>query len=110
MLVAHTTSGAGRSAVLTSRTQAIEPVLTALTELLGAGRPSLDACAPLALGQAGRPASIDLRLWHDLPDGRQVGLAGDQWCPDGAPRVESAWRSGTDLGAALLPAEWPGCG
>ena len=33
--------------------------------------------------------------------GRPVGFAGDQWCPEGSPRVESAWRSGTDLAAAL---------
>jgi len=39
-----------------------------------------------------------------LPDGRQVGLAGDQWCPDGSPRVESAWRSGTDLARAIVAA------
>lgn len=37
-------------------------------------------------------------------DGRPVGFAGDQWCPDGSPRVESAWRSGTDLAAALVSA------
>jgi renalase len=34
--------------------------------------------------------------------GRPVGFAGDQWCPEGSPRVESAWRSGTDLAAALI--------
>ena len=41
---------------------------------------------------------------HREPFGRtgRVGLAGDQWCPDGAPRVESAWLSGTRLAAALL--------
>ncbi len=38
---------------------------------------------------------------YGLLDGR-VGLAGDQWCPDGSPRVESAWLSGTRLAAALL--------
>ncbi len=40
---------------------------------------------------------------HDVPfriDGR-VGLCGDQYCPDGSPRVESAWLSGTRLAAAL---------
>ena len=37
-------------------------------------------------------------------DGRQVGFAGDQWCPQGSPRVESAWRSGTDLATALVAA------
>ena len=35
---------------------------------------------------------------------RPVGLAGDQWCPQGAPRVESAWRSGTDVGRAMAAA------
>lgn len=40
---------------------------------------------------------------HDAPfriEGR-VGFCGDQYCPDGAPRVESAWLSGTRLAAAL---------
>lgn len=37
-------------------------------------------------------------------DGRLVGLAGDQWCPQGSPRVESAWRSGADLAAAIIAA------
>ena len=35
-------------------------------------------------------------------EGRLIGFAGDQWCPDGAPRVESAWRSGTELAAAIV--------
>ncbi|MGJ0117834.1 NAD(P)/FAD-dependent oxidoreductase [Williamsia sp. MIQD14] len=35
-------------------------------------------------------------------DGRLIGLAGDQWCPQGSPRIESAWRSGTDLAAAIV--------
>lgn len=34
-------------------------------------------------------------------DGRPLGLCGDAWCPEGAPRVESAWASGARLGAAL---------
>lgn len=33
--------------------------------------------------------------------GRPVGLCGDSWCPQGAPRVEAAWLSGTRLGAEL---------
>lgn len=32
----------------------------------------------------------------------RVFLAGDQWCPDGSPRVESAWLSGTRAAAALI--------
>lgn len=39
--------------------------------------------------------------------GRQVGFAGDQWCPQGSPRVESAWRSGTDLASALVATRSP---
>jgi renalase len=34
-------------------------------------------------------------------DGRTVGICGDSWCPSGAPRVESAWLSGTRLGEQL---------
>ena len=40
---------------------------------------------------------------HDEPfhlDG-SLGLCGDSWCPDGSPRVESAWLSGHRLGLEL---------
>jgi renalase len=33
--------------------------------------------------------------------GRPVGLCTDSWCPEGSPRVESAWLSGTRLGVEL---------
>ncbi|SHG74322.1 hypothetical protein SAMN05443575_2675 [Jatrophihabitans endophyticus] len=33
--------------------------------------------------------------------GRPLGLCTDTWCPQGAPRVESAWLSGHHLGQAL---------
>ena len=51
-----------------------------------------------------KPSAQHETSCHLVVDGdRVVGLAGDQWCPEGAPRVESAWRSGVDLAAALLP-------
>lgn len=99
VLVAHTTP------VLAERysarpDEAIEPVLAALTELLGVGRPSWTHAHRWRWA---KPTDQHRSTFGfgTLPDGRRVGLAGDQWCPDGPPRVESAWRSGTDLGLAL---------
>lgn len=51
---------------------------------------------------------------HFEPFGRigRVGLCGDQWCPEGQPRVESAWLSGTRLARALTggePSPSPSC-
>ncbi len=54
------------------------------------------------------PALHDAAFEHDdtfhlhLGGSAPVGLAGDQWCPQGAPRVESAWRSGTDVAGAVV--------
>ncbi|HEX4727311.1 MAG TPA: NAD(P)-binding protein [Jatrophihabitans sp.] len=99
VLVAHTTPTLA-ARCLDRPDEAIEPVLAALTELLGAGQPSWTHAHRWRWAKpAGQHRSTF--GFGRLPDGRQVGLAGDQWCPDGAPRVESAWRSGTDLGSAL---------
>jgi predicted NAD/FAD-dependent oxidoreductase len=99
VLVAHTTAALAERC-LDRPDDAIGPVLAALTELLGAGRPSWTYAHrwrwAKPIGQHRSTFGFGT-----LPDGRRVGLAGDQWCPDRAPRVESAWRSGTDLGAAL---------
>ena len=62
----------------------------------------------------GEPAWTHAHRWtfakpadqHAEPFGRHgdTWFCGDQWCPDGAPRVESAWLSGTRLAAALATA------
>jgi hypothetical protein len=99
VLVAHTTPALAQRC-LDQPEQAIGPVVQALTELLGIGRPSWTYAHRWSWAKpAGRHRSTF--GFAELPDGRRIGLAGDQWCPDGTPRVESAWRSGTDLGAAL---------
>ena len=99
VLVAHSTAELALGC-LEQPERAVGPVVAALTELLGADRPDWTHAHRWRWAKpAGRHDSTF--GFADLPDGRQVGLAGDQWCPDGSPRVESAWRSGTDLGAAL---------
>jgi renalase len=99
VLVAHTTPALAERC-LDRPDDAIEPVLAALTDLLGIGRPNWTHAHRWRYAKpAGQHRSTF--GFGALADGRQVGLAGDQWCPDGAPRVESAWRSGTDLGLAL---------
>jgi renalase len=98
VLVAHTTAELALSC-LDQPERAIGPVVDALTRLLGAGQP---AWTHAHRWRFAKPAGRHRSTFGNacLGDGRQVGLAGDQWCPDGSPRVESAWRSGTDLGVA----------
>jgi len=80
---------------------AVEEVLEALGDLLGLGRPEWAVAHrwEVAKPSGGHRATFGL---IDSDGGRLIGLAGDQWCGSGPPRVESAWRSGTDLAAALL--------
>ncbi|CCQ16079.1 putative uncharacterized protein [Rhodococcus sp. AW25M09] len=100
VLVVHTTSERARQH-LDDPDGAIAPVLDALREL------SVITTQP-AWTHAHRwtfakpAAQHDSNFALDERDGRFVGLAGDQWCDAGVPRVESAWRSGTDLGTALV--------
>ncbi len=82
---------------------AVEPMLTALRSLFDVPEPLWTHTHRWTFAQpTGSHRSSFGRVW--LPDGRQVGLAGDQWCPAGSPRVESAWRSGTDLARAIIAA------
>ena len=99
VLVAHTTPRRARRH-LDDPAAAVAPVVAALRELLRLPEPSWTHSHRWSLAKpTGRHddsfAVLDV-------GGRPVGLAGDQWCPAGSPRVESAWRSGTDLGHALL--------
>jgi renalase len=99
VLVAHTSTALALSC-LEQPERAVGPVVGALSELLGAGQPSW---THVRRWRCAKPTGRHHSTFGfaELPDGRRVGLAGDQWCPDGSPRVESAWRSGTDLGIAL---------
>ena len=98
VLVAHSTADRARKH-LVAPDDAIGPVVAALTDLLGTPEPVWAAAHRWTFAKplAQHDATFLLHTAGVAP----VGLAGDQWCPDGAPRVESAWRSGTDLGRAL---------
>ncbi|MDG4801685.1 FAD-dependent oxidoreductase [Micromonospora sp. WMMD980] len=94
VLVAHTTPqfAAGHLLQPTGARAAIEQ---AVRDLLGLGEPAASThvhrwtyARPAAVGEGG--------TYHLDRDG--IGLAGDAY---GRPRVQSAWRSGHDLGRAL---------
>ncbi|MET3807757.1 putative NAD/FAD-dependent oxidoreductase [Nakamurella sp. UYEF19] len=101
VLVAHTTP------VLAARhlddpDGVVAPVIAALRELLGVGAPIWTHAHRWTFA---KPADAHPAAFGRIEEGgRTVWLAGDQWCPEGSPRVESAWRSGTDLAAAILTA------
>ena len=94
VLVAHTTNAlASRCAACPD--DAVGPVLDALRRLLGLRSDPVWTYAHrwrYASPPEGRDAPF-----HLGDDG--VGLAGDGW---GSPRIETAWRSGTALGRALV--------
>ena len=101
VLVMHSTADFARRH-LADPDRAAPQLVAALRELLGLPEP---AWTSIHRWTFAKPAGAHDATFGLLDiGGRQVGLAGDQWCPAGSPRVESAWRSGTDLAAALLTA------
>lgn len=99
VLVVHTTSDLARSC-LADPTAAIAPVTAAVSELCGLPEPVWSHAHRWTFA---KPTGAH-ETTHTVveSDGRRIGFAGDQWCPQGSPRVESAWRSGVDLAHALL--------
>jgi predicted NAD/FAD-dependent oxidoreductase len=93
VLVAHTTDELARRCDACPD-DAVPPVLDALRHLLGLHSEPVWTHAH-RWRFASPPGDRD-RSFHLGDDG--VALAGDSW---GSPRVETAWRSGTDLGRAL---------
>jgi renalase len=94
VLVAHTNADVARVHAA-APDDAVGPVLDALRDLLGVRSAPVWTVArhwPCA-----SPAESRDRPFHLGPDG--IALAGDGW---GSPRIETAWRSGTLLGRALL--------
>ncbi len=94
VLVVHTTAAVAASHDA-APDGAAAPAVAALRDLL-------DIPEPPAWTHAHRwrfasPAQSRDRTFHLGADG--IGLAGDGW---GSPRVETAWRSGTDLGRAVV--------
>lgn len=94
VLVAHT-SATLAAAHLAEPDEAVPAVVAALQELLGVPLPAWTHAHRWTFA---KPVSAHRTTFGW--DGR-IGFAGDQWCPTGPPRVESAWRSGTDLGRAI---------
>ncbi|GAA1999353.1 NAD(P)-binding protein [Nakamurella flavida] len=101
VLVAHSTPDRARRHLADPDT-AVAPMVAGVGDLLGVGAPAWTHAHRWTFAKPAdaRPEAFFLRE----EDGRWVGLAGDQWCPQGSPRVESAWRSGTDLARALVAA------
>ena len=94
VLVAHSTAGLAADH-LAEPALAGPPMLEALCRLMGVGPPSGTHVHRWSLA---RPiGERDAR--YRLADGG-IGLCGDGWGP--SPKVETAWRSGRDLGRALL--------
>ena len=99
VLVVHSTAAVANR-YLTDPERAVEPVVAGLTELLGTPAPRWTHVHRWTFAQ---PDGRHDATFGVVPQGtRSVYLGGDQWCPDGSPRVESAWRSGTDLAEAIL--------
>lgn len=94
VLVAHTTNDAARR-YDGCPDDAVAPVLDALRQLLGLR--SAPAWTHVHRWRYAAPADSREALFHLGTDG--IGLAGDGW---GSSRVETAWRSGTSLGRALV--------
>ena len=100
VLVAHTTSERAQQH-LDEPDGAIGPVLDALRELsVVTTQPTWTHAHRWTFAKPA--AQHDSNFALEQQDGRFVGLAGDQWCDSGVPRVESAWRSGTDVGRELI--------
>ena len=100
VLVAHTTSERAQQH-LDEPDGAIGSVLDALRELsVITTQPTWTHAHRWTFAKPA--AQHDSNFALEQQDGRFVGLAGDQWCDSGVPRVESAWRSGTDVGRELI--------
>lgn len=99
VIVAHTTSARARRH-LEDPAGAVPTVVDAVAALTGIGAPEWTHTHRWTFA---KPSGAHDRS-HGIVESedRLIGFAGDQWCPEGSPRVESAWRSGTDLGRALV--------
>jgi predicted NAD/FAD-dependent oxidoreductase len=94
VLVAHTTDRVAEE-YRADPERAVPAVLAALRELLDVT--SAPLWTHIRLWRLASPGQARNRPFHLGDDG--VAVAGDGW---GSPRVETAWRSGTLLGCALV--------
>ncbi|GGG13717.1 NAD/FAD-dependent oxidoreductase [Rhodococcoides trifolii] len=98
VLVAHTTAErAGKH--LDDPQSAIDPVLRALKDVLDVADPVWTHAHRWTFAKPA--AQHESSFGYSRENGRIIGFAGDQWCPSGSPRVESAWMSGTALGKQI---------
>ncbi len=98
VLVAHTTSELARRH-LDEPSAAQAPVADAVTRVLGLAEPQWTHAHRWTFA---KPAGTHGGAPFGVLDGdRPVGLCNDSWCPEGSPRVESAWQSGRRLGIEL---------
>ncbi len=98
VLVAHTTSELARRH-LDDPAAAAAPVADAVARLVGLPVPQWTHVHRWTFA---KPAGTHGGAPYGLVDGeRPVGLCTDSWCPEGSPRVESAWLSGRRLGVEL---------
>jgi hypothetical protein len=95
VLVAHTTAAFAHE-YLDRTTEAGPPIAAAVSELLDIARPAM---VHVHRWTFARPEHGRDQTYHLDLDG--IGLAGDGW---GSPKVQTAWRSGTDLGRAVAAA------
>ncbi len=94
VLVAHSVADVARR-YDASPDDAVVPMLDALRRLLGLRSGPLWTHAHR--WRFASPAQNRDDIFHLGDDG--IGLAGDGW---GSPRIETAWRSGTDLARAVV--------
>ena len=98
VLVTHTTADRARRH-LDNPDGALDPVVAALRDVAHTGEP---LWTHVHRWTYAKPAGKHDAFFGSIGDqGRIVGLAGDQWCPNGSPRIESAWKSGTELGYSI---------
>lgn len=105
VLVAHTTAPFARTfpsdiGTAEDPNSAVTQIVRALTELLGTPTPSW---THVHRWETAKPTRAHDEAFACIESGSdRTYFAGDQWSPSGAPRIESAWRSGTDAGHALV--------
>lgn len=92
VLVVHSTASLARTHA-DDPEAALADVCSALREVFGIRQAA--SWRQSHRWETAKPAEAHAQLfgWHELG----VGVAGDAWCPQGRPRMESAWLSGTAL-------------
>lgn len=100
VLVVHTTAELAREH-LHDPDAAVQPALQALSRVLGVrAEPEWTHPHRWTFAKPTGTHGDEPFLLTSTGD-RPLGVCGDSWCPQGSPRVESAWLSGHRLGAEL---------